>query len=52
MTPSPNEIVRKKAARNEATKSDNKLVASYRFRPSKVAAFCRSKLSLLVAYAA
>ena len=52
MTPSPNEIVRKKTVRNGATKSDNKLVASCRFRPSKVVAFCRSKLSLLVAYAA
>ena len=52
MTPSPNEIVGKKTVRNGATKSDNKLVASCRFHSSKVVAFCRSKLSLLVAYAA
>jgi hypothetical protein len=34
------------------TKSDNELVASCRFRSSKSVAFCRSNLSLLVAYAA
>lgn len=38
-----------KAVRSEATKSDNGHVASCRFRSSKVVAFCRSKLSLLVA---
>ncbi len=38
-------------ARSEATKSDNKLVASCHFHSSKAVAFCRSKLSLLVAYA-
>jgi hypothetical protein len=40
-----------KVARSEATKSDNKLVASCHFHSSKAVAFCRSKLSLLVAYA-
>jgi hypothetical protein len=52
MTPSPNEIVGGKVVRSEATRSDNELVASCRFYSSKSVAFCRSKLSLLVAYAA
>jgi hypothetical protein len=38
-----------KAEGSEATKSDNELAASCRFRSSKSVAFCRSKLSLLVA---
>jgi hypothetical protein len=38
-----------KVVRSDATKSDNERVASGRFHASELVAFCRSKLSLLVA---
>jgi hypothetical protein len=44
--------LRAKVVRIKATRSDNELVAICRLRSSKSVAFCRSKLSLLVACAA